>query len=195
VTDREHYHHGDLRRALVDQAYAVVRDKGASAFSLRAAARALGVDVAAAYRHFRNKDAILAEVASRGFTDLARRMEQAQQGRQDEVSRFRATGEAYVAFAVAEPELFRVALGRRDRTHDARGAGDSGLDPYELFLAALGDLHATGATRLSPEVAALPAWSAVHGLSFLLIDGKVPLEEVDAATSLVLDTVLAGLRA
>src|SRR5215207_6672963 len=67
---RATYHHGDLRRALIDGAVAIIADRGAEAFTLREAARRLGVNDRAAYRHFADKASLLAAVAEHGFRDL-----------------------------------------------------------------------------------------------------------------------------
>ena len=74
---REHYHHGDLRNALLSAALKLVAKRGVEGFSLREAARAVGVSAAAAYRHFEDKSALLAELALEGLVRLANRMEDA----------------------------------------------------------------------------------------------------------------------
>lgn len=195
---RERYHHGDLRQALIEHATQAVREAGESKFSLRASARAVGVDIAAVYRHFPNKDGLLQQVAAVAFATLARRMEQRMEGVTDLVDRFQATGHAYIRFAVDEPELFRTAFGPRGAGSGdpaVRGAGDGGRDPYQLFFERLVDLHDAGIVPVSPEVASLPAWSAVHGLAYLLVDGTLGVSDVEEASRNVMDTVLAGLKA
>ena len=188
---RAGYHHGDLERALVDEAFEQIRRDGAGRFSLRAAARAVGVDAAAAYRHFANKQALLAAVGSRAFSHLAQRMEAATADLTDPVARFTAVGHAYVGFAVDEPALFRMVFG--PRSEPARGTGDGGLDPYEILMASLVELADGGALRGTPEEAALPAWAAVHGLAHLAIDGRVEAGAVQDATAGVIAALLEGL--
>ena len=193
---RDRYHHGDLRRELIERATAAIRDSGQRGFSLRAIARASGVDVAAAYRHFRNKADLVDAVAVNAFSALARRMEAAQAGAEGAVARMYAIGGAYVAFAVDEPELFRLAFGpfgAGAQGRGIRGVGDCGLDPYEILLDGLTALHAEGRCAQPPSEAALPAWAAVHGLAGLLMDGAMPKEGYEGSARQVMETVLRGL--
>jgi AcrR family transcriptional regulator len=112
VAGREnHYHHGDLRNALVEAALRLIAEHGAQALTLRAAARAAGVSPAAPYRHFADKEALLAAVAEDGFEKLSRRMRAAARGASDAAARLLAIGEAYVAFARAHSAHFHVMFG------------------------------------------------------------------------------------
>lgn len=199
-TTRTTYHHGDLERALVDRAFEAVRDVGPSGFSMRKAARELGVDPAAAYRHFANKEALMAAVASRAFSVLARRMEAAMDDAPDLWERLRVVGRAYVRFALDDPGLFRLVFGplgsgRQDCDGSTRGVGASGRDPYQILLDALGALHDAGQIDVAPSEATLPIWAAIHGLSYLMIDGNVPPEAREEAVERVLAHALRGLRA
>ncbi|MEN0065847.1 MAG: TetR-like C-terminal domain-containing protein [Myxococcota bacterium] len=190
---RDRYHHGDLKRALVEEAFAMVRSAGHAKFSLRAAARAVGVDAAAAYRHFANKDALLAAVASSAFAELARRMETGMAESDDPVERFVATGRAYVQFAIDEPALFRTAFGPRAAERiKTEGVGAQGRNPYELLLDSLSDIRDRLGVDLEPETAALPAWAAMHGLAHLIVDGNLASDPKDV-TDGVVHTILRGL--
>lgn len=183
---RTAYHHGDLRRSLVEHSVALVRDHGVDGFSLRAAARAAGVDPAAVYRHFADRDDLMRAVAAAGFAELAARMTAGTDAAHGPSARFVATGTAYVRFAVAHPEYFSVMFGRHGA--DAPGAG-----ARALLLATLSDLAAQRPLRMDVEAAAVVAWSAVHGLATLAVAGAVPADGLDDALDGVTATVLAGL--
>ena len=106
------YHHGDLRRALLDAALLMVDREGPKGLSLRAVARLAGVSPAAPYRHFSGKEGLLGAVAREGFIALAESMEAA--GRENSglaLAEFRAIALAYVKFAAANPSHFRVMFG------------------------------------------------------------------------------------
>lgn len=200
------YHHGRLREALVDGAVELARSGGPEAVVLRAVSRQAGVSHNAAYRHFADLDELLRAVCERCMAELARRMEariaQVADGEPQAVAwdRMLAIGRAYVEFATAEPGWFRTAFAvPRGMDHLSRGegVGDSGLSPYELLGARLDELVDVGAVpavrRPGLEYA---AWSAVHGLSTLLVDGPLrdlPAAERDRALDAVVEVVARGL--
>lgn len=109
---RQAYHHGDLRRALVDAAVALILERGQDAFTLREAARRVGVNHSAAYRHFDDKAALLAEVSAEGFDELGQRMTRDLARAKGEGARARLEilGTAYVGFALDRPAHFRVMM-------------------------------------------------------------------------------------
>jgi len=109
---RGRYHHGDLRRALLDAALAVLTEADSRALTLREVARRAGVTHAAPYRHFTDKEALLAAVAEEGFHTLSEAMREAM-GRagDDPVERLEALGVGYVRFALAHPAHFEVMFG------------------------------------------------------------------------------------
>lgn len=102
------YHHGHLAQALVDAALKLVERGGAEAVSLRDLAQSLGVSRAAPYRHFPDRDALLATVAARGFEDLVALYEAALKGPGDGPARLRAGGRAFYDFATKRPGLYRL---------------------------------------------------------------------------------------
>src|SRR6266852_2916030 len=106
------YHHGDLPRALLDAALHIVETQGTQALTLRAAARLAGVSQTAPYRHFANKEAILAAVAEEGFRSLMAAMAHAAVLADSPLQRLRAVGLAYVTFATHHSSHFRVMFGR-----------------------------------------------------------------------------------
>lgn len=189
---RTHYHHGDLGRALRCAASAVIRREGPERFSLRAIAKATGVDPAAVYRHYRDKQALLDAVAEDGFVELTEAMEAAATAHRKAAPRLRAAGEAYVRFAVTEPHLFRLMFGPGGVDPQAVAARtDSGRDAFGTLLALLDELREAGQSRLTARRAALPAWAAVHGLAELALLGRV--DDLEGSLRDGLRTLLRGL--
>lgn len=164
------YHHGDLRRALVAEAFELARSGGPDAITLREVARRLGVSPAAIYRHVPDRDALLGEVAGMARRDLARRM-LGEVARVDEtdvrrrsIRRFRAIGRGYLEFAQEEPNLLAAAFLPIEPPSEV--AEDP--SPWHILAAALDELVATGAMSLQQRLGAETiAWSAVHGFAVL----------------------------
>jgi AcrR family transcriptional regulator len=105
---RHSYHHGNLREALLQGALRAIAELGPGAFTLREVARRAGVSHNAPYRHFRDKDALLAAVAAQGFRELTRAMRDAGKRQSKALDRLKQSGLAYVAFAIRRPEHFTV---------------------------------------------------------------------------------------
>jgi AcrR family transcriptional regulator len=204
---RETYRHGDLRRALLDAGIALARSGGPGAVVLREATRRAGVVPNAAYRHFASRQALLQAVRSAALSALAVAMETelAALRRRRHPADFaraslRAVGTGYLEFAQAEAGLFRTAFAVPD-IHAGAGdpamAGKSGLNPFELLGAALDRLVDAGV--LPPERrpgAEYLAWSAVHGLAMLVIDGplrRLPRAQTHDLGRRLLDMVEKGL--
>ena len=168
------YHHGSLHSALVEASIALAREGGPERVVLREAARAAGVSHSAAYRHFADREALLAEVSRFARNELAAEMHRRVNRTKDPRRRLRAVGSAYIDFALSEPGLFRTAF----TSHPAT-SGDAehttGADPFEILGEVLDEAQAAGLLdpRLRPG-AEIAAWSAVHGLAGLLLDGPLP---------------------
>jgi len=170
------YHHGDLRRALIETALAMVTEEGAWNFTLREVARRAGVSNAAPYNHFEDKSALLAEVAALGFHGLRQQMEAAAR-RQPRSARQALVGlaTAYVRFGVQHPAHYRLMFGPElaDKTRHStlQAASDAA---FAALTGALERGQAAGQVRPgSVRDQALAAWSLVHGLTTLLIDQRL----------------------
>jgi AcrR family transcriptional regulator len=200
------YHHGNLRQALIDAAVTLARSGGPDAVVLRAATREAGVTPNAAYRHFADRDDLLAAVCQVAMDELAARMQASLAEIDDDGSpaaawaRLRATGRAYVDFALAEPGLFRTAFtSLAQAQHGGLPPGEGGvrMKPFEILSACLNGLVAS--SGLPPErrsMAETAAWASVHGISELLLYGplrQLGADERDRAIDKVLDTVAFGL--
>ena len=206
------YHHGNLRQALLEHAVELARAGGPDAVVLRDVQRMAGVSNSAAYRHYADRDALLAAVTAYAETRLANAMVARlnavpQRGPRAKraLGRLRATGQGYIDFALAEPGLFRTAFAHKDsaRGSPSRQTQDAGATvgehhPFQILIRCVDDLVATGV--LYPdrrEGLDEAAWAAVHGLSTLFLDG--PLSAADAArkqliTDRLLDVIAEGVR-
>lgn len=168
------YHHGNLRRALVEATIQLVDSRGTDGFTLRAAAKLAGVSDGAPYHHFADKEALLAAVAEEGFVLLHDEMRRsAERAPKDGRNQSWAMGVAYVLFAARHPARFRLMfgpLGQGPRRHPelARAATKAaGLVKQSLARATTSD------EREAPREAWLAAWALVHGLSVLAVDGHL----------------------
>jgi len=181
IMERRSYHHEDLPRALMEAALESVRSDGAPAVSLRAVARSVGVSASAAYHHFEDKDALLAAVGIAGHAELSRRLHEAADGVVGEgaaaaVDRLRATGFAYVRFALDEPHLFRLAFGPLCAADDGMDAGSS--DAYGVLCACLDELAALGVLRPGTRAQLdLVFWTAIHGYANLVLEGLLTIDD------------------
>lgn len=169
-TPKNGYHRGELREALVAAGLAILEEGGdAAALGLRETARRAGVSAMAPYRHFPDKDALLAAVATVGFERLRAALEAADRGGEGAGREaLDAQGAAYVAFACAQPGLFRLMFG------SARSARSRPQPLCEASAAAYAVLAERVAALVPAAVAAdeaLRCWALVHGLAALAIDG------------------------
>lgn len=196
------YHHGNLRPVLVDTAVELARSTGPDGVVLREVARRAGVSHNAAYRHFADRAALLDEVSGRGYAEL----EQAMRARIAAVSekdpraralaRLRATGRAYVAFALAEPGLFATAFTSPTASHPHAWPEEL-TGPYLVLNTVLDELVACGALAAERrEGADVACWATVHGFAELVGTGPLrdlPPEGREPLLEVVLDVVQRGL--
>jgi AcrR family transcriptional regulator len=203
------YHHGHLREALVDAAMQLARRGGPEAIVLRAVSRQAGVSHNAAYRHFADHDDLLAAVGERCMAALGALMVQriaevpGRAGVKRAWGRLFAIGRAYIDFAVSEPGWFRTAFastshgGPPEAPPKHATDGDVSRDPYALLSARLDELVEVGAVPASRRPGAeQAAWSMVHGLSCLLVDGPLrgmPAADRERVVAVVLGVVQRGL--
>lgn len=168
------YHHGDLRRALVDAALQLIEERGPRGFTLREAARLVGVTHTAPYRHFADREALLAAVALEGMEGMHQAMVEAQDGIADPMTRLQALGVAYVTYAVAHPAHFRVMYSEAAEEAGGEDGARAKQRKFGLLLETIRACQAAGEMPSGPpERLALTAWASVHGLAALLVDGAV----------------------
>jgi AcrR family transcriptional regulator len=180
------YHHGDLRSVLLEVADRLIDEDEAGAFSLREVARRAGVSAPATYRHFRDKEALLAALAKKGFDDFAAALKEAVQGTDDPLG---AMGQTYVRFAIARPGRFRLMYGRAipDRSNypELELARKASVDAMRAAIAVNPQPGA------DPAVTGLKLWCMVHGLSQLILDGMLTGHEPEALVRAVTSGKLA----
>ncbi len=176
------YHHGNLRVALLSAARTLLEESGPGALSLREIARRVGVSAPSAYHHFASLDAIALSLAKQGFTELAEQLEAAPTNAKGMLA---PTGTAYIAFARANPGLYRLMFGE-----GLRGASKESDAVRALRQRAYERLKVGLLKRLPAEdvpAAALFLWSVTHGLALLLIDGQI---DTDSDPDVIIQRVL-----
>jgi AcrR family transcriptional regulator len=203
---RETYRHGDLRQALITAGVELAREGGPDAVVLREATRRVGVSPNAAYRHFADRRALLTAVSAsaQGLVADSMLAGVAEKGTDDAATaargRLRAVGEGYLRFAREQPGLFRAAFTVPDDLANSGSpakAGAAGLTPFQILSETLDELERAGVLPPDRRAGAeLHAWSAVHGLGMLIIDGPLrglTAQMIDGATSRLLDMVDRGI--
>jgi AcrR family transcriptional regulator len=198
VTRSTPYHHGNLRKALLDAAVALIGEVGPRAFTLREAARRAGVSHNAPYRHFSSKDELLVAVAAEGFDRLAHAMREAMKPGRSARERLELCGCGYVDFALRWPNHLLVMFDLPFAWRDCGGAeARIGEDAFEVLLDCIvaaqrsGDLPAG-----DPLPLAWTAWALVHGIAKLATGGNLPLdaEGTIAFTRAAGRAIIDGLR-
>jgi AcrR family transcriptional regulator len=167
------YHHGELRRALLDVSVDVLEKHGVDALNLRELALRAGVSSGAPYHHFADREALLASIAEEGFGYLeADMIKERDSAPDDATSRLAALGRAYVSFATTHRGHFRVMFRGNLRSPQLVRAKPRA---FRLLWDAVLDCQRSGvAPSGDPQPLVLTAWSAVHGLATLWIDGALP---------------------
>jgi AcrR family transcriptional regulator len=172
-TKRLTYHHGDLRRALLEAALEIVVEHGGpAAVTLREAARRAGVSHNAPYRHFADKGAILAALAEEGFTDLSTALRAARAGIEEAEERFVRTGLGYLRFAHERPGHIAVMFGpaiTKGRTRELQRLANDAFQILKDLAIDAGVTEGQEARRLGTV-----AWSFLHGLAALTEQKQVP---------------------
>lgn len=189
-TVRATYRHGDLRQALLDAGVELAREGGPDAVVLREATRRAGVSPNAAYRHFADRAELVAAVSDAAQAHAAEAIEAELAGvpaATDLASaqeRLRGVGIGYLRFARDEPGLFRAAFSvpsDLDSAFSPDKAGPGGRSPFGLLSEVLDELVVHGGMPAEARPGAeVLAWSAVHGLAMLVLEG--PLRALDAGT-------------
>lgn len=172
--EKKPYHHGDLRASLIDHGLRLLTGRDADSLSLREVARQAGVSATSVYRHFPDKEALMTALAVEGLAQLGAAQRIAAQEAGGGEAGFAATGRAYVRFALANPALFRLIFA----SPALETVRTDGVVPSEA-----GDLlhaHAAAIAARSGQdtgVHAIKAWSLVHGLAMLMLDGQIPPDD------------------
>ncbi len=174
------YHHGDLRRVLLDTAVRVVEKEGVSALTMQALSRRAGVSSAAPYHHFENREQLLAAIALQGFELLAAEMQHsANEVGADAKAHLEGLGRGYVRFALAHRGHFRIMFRPELKTQLSPEQHQAASESFTMLQRAIGRCQTEGlAPPGDPSALVLLAWSAVHGASTLWIDGSLEHTEM-----------------
>ena len=167
---RSGYHHGNLREALISAALDMIAQRGLAGLAIAEIARAVGVSPAAPYRHFRDRNALIAEVARRGFESLAADFEQAwAAGRPDPVSALERCGRAHLAFAAREPAAYAAMFDGAVEPDDPGVQQASNAAFAVLRRGADAACALAEGPRPPPLMVALHIWSLSHGIASLYL--------------------------
>ncbi|MER8435903.1 TetR/AcrR family transcriptional regulator [Mesorhizobium sp. M1312] len=187
------YHHGDLRRAVIETTLDMLREEKGWQFTLREVARRAGVSHAAPYKHFPDKAALLAEIAMIGFdrlrASLAAAKPKAAKTLRDEIT---PIARAYVAFGTDNPALYRLMFSAEEGKAVGMHLNERALAVFDVLLEILRRGQAAGSIRKRPiEGQAAAGWGLIHGMTMLAIDGLLVPEKVGSAP---LDAALSTLE-
>lgn len=169
------YHHGDLRKALLEAAEAELAEKGVEGFTLRGCAKRAGVSHAAPAHHFKDANALLTALAAEGFQRFAAAMSKRQADATDARGRLIGAGLGYVDFALANPALFRLMFSSSRPDFGDAALAEAGSASFEILTRAVRDACGSDPeTDRDAMLGVAAAWSIVHGLAELLLAGRMP---------------------
>jgi AcrR family transcriptional regulator len=193
------YHHGNLKEALLQAALDLITQKGAAGFTFADAARMAGVSPAAPYRHFRDRDELLASIAQRGFEQFESQLRAAwDDGRPDTVTAFERVGKAYLAFAREEPAFYSAMFESGVPADTASGlmaAGERAFGVIRTAAERLAALAPPGQPRPPALMIALHIWSMAHGVASLFARGDAARRKLPMSPEELLEAeVLIYLR-
>jgi AcrR family transcriptional regulator len=188
------YHHGDLPAALLARAEKTLREKGASALSLRELAREIGVSPAAPSRHFKSKQALLDALALTGFERLAEAIAASQEGAGEAFAdRLDTAARAYVGFAVANAALLDLMFSVKHSPEASEALGATAHRWSDQLLELIGNGQRRGEVREGPlERIALPVVAALHGYAGLTVSGVLPPEAAEHGLDDLIAVILRG---
>jgi AcrR family transcriptional regulator len=191
------YHHGDLRRALLEQAVRTIQRHGVDQLTLRGVGKDLGVSRTALYRHFSDKAALLEAVAAQGFRALRERLTAAWTAAGEGRSGFDAMASAYVRFALDQPSHYRVMFGGSIDVHTCDpDLTVEGAAAFQTLVDAIAWQQGAGLVRDdNPLQMARYIWSIVHGISMLALDGRLRADrsEIDALVTFAVERIRGGI--
>lgn len=197
------YHHGDLYQTLLCAAGELLEANNIASLSLRTVAKQVGVSHNAPYRHFQDKESLLVALASQGFDNLSTQMHMAMsRNPENPTTQLKDAGLEYVRLAIRHPQrtqlMFSDILPRDGTYPEFEASGNSAFEGLKLIIS-VGQAHGVF-KKGNKELLALTAWSSVHGLSSILIGGKLhnllnTQTDYESITSAVVNNILDGIRA
>lgn len=175
---KENYHHGDLRQAFIAQGIEILKELPAEKISYRELARRVKVSQTAPYRHFEDKDDFFASLAAEGFRKLSLAFQKNQSIHNDHAENFKKLGEAYIQFALSQPNLFRLMFSitseQKKNHEELKHASDQSFQSLKEAVEIQADSN-----NLDQETRTMRAWALVHGLSSLIIDNQISMKNED----------------
>lgn len=178
MSEQEPYHHGDLRQTLINATLELISEKTVEGVSMREVARRVGVSHAAPYRHFADKESLLAAVAKDGFQMLHHKLEIAiQSSSTDPVQQIQDSGVAYITFALEHPSHYDLMFGayRSSSAQQNPELEYAARLVFMVFVDVIAKGQKAGVIRADDsEQLALTAWALVHGWAKLWMDGQIP---------------------
>ncbi|MBD3276563.1 MAG: TetR family transcriptional regulator [Candidatus Marinimicrobia bacterium] len=175
--NKEAYHHGNLREALLDAGVELIAKEGLDGFSLRAVAREANVSHAAPYRHFEGKEDLIASIAETGFSKLAHEMQKVTRKHQDNPGEMlMESGRAYIQFGLNHRNHLRIMFGDiGDELPEFDHLREAAEQAFGGFVEIIALCQEHGIVKQgSPAQIAMSAWSMVHGITILLMEKKLP---------------------
>lgn len=166
------YHHGNLREVLLNKGLELLESSPNASFSMRELTREIGVSANSVYRHFASKEELLTALAIQGFQKLLEAQALAIQNASNCEEGFITAGRQYIHFAVKNPMLFRLMYGRFVVSHDDANLKQFASLAYTGMLYAAAQALKFDVESREAKIVATKAWSVVHGLSHLIIDGQ-----------------------
>jgi AcrR family transcriptional regulator len=200
---RTRYHHGDVARELINASLAILSKVGAEGLSLREAARRIGVNHRAVYRHYEDKRALLAAIAEGGYRELGSDMRAAivavREAGADRRATFLAIAEAYLRFAQREPARFQVMFGPRLNIDERFPSLEESIRvAVDVLRTELRSIGPQAPSRIRRDLG-ITLWSSIHGMTSLVLGGRIPLRDTQLKTYVaniigpVVDTILTVL--
>lgn len=176
LAEKKNYHHGDLRKRLIETAIEIISEHGLKKVSMRVLGARIGVSRSAPYRHFSDKSTLLCAIAEQGYKNLTTVMNKSnKQLSDDTLTRLVNTGIAYVEFAVSNPVHYRIMFGNEilenKRTPELIKAAETSFN--EVLYAVTECQDERIIKSINPYIIANTLWSMTHGISTLLIDGQI----------------------
>jgi AcrR family transcriptional regulator len=165
------YHHGNLRETLLLKGLELLESSETADISLRELAREVGVSANAAYRHFANKEALMLAMAAEGFTRFSHGQVAALQQGDTPKQKFMLAGRAYIDFACKNPALYRLMFGRFSASHRSDDINSASNIAFQGLINMIAMVLQADPKSAEVDSAAIHAWSVVHGLSTLILDG------------------------
>lgn len=190
------YHHGNLRESLLDAAIAILTTEGASGIKMRSIGKVVGVSASAAYRHFSDKQALLAAIAQRGFDELARHLDEVFNNEDlSSGDRLATIGHQYIRFAIENKAQYRLMYGTdavRQDNYPELAKSERNME--RIVFRAVKLCQADGIMRgTKPSEIVSTIWSTSHGAAMLVIDGFIKTDDIDAFAERIIDHVRYGI--